>query len=617
MTQRDKNMAKLLGIVVVVGGGLMGGLMFFRAISTASQDIEDLTFKKTESQAQVKKVRDFIPLLKQYRRLSLAGELHLAARVYRNDLLELFRKHEVQELTFNDEQPKSKSAATRSSYDTAEKKQIKAPLWTGINYQVRFKTKLANLVAFIKDFQNTPRMHRIKTLSIDRQDEKKDDMLQVSLTFEALSILDAEQYQQKAGINDVPGLQRVEAVDTLATLRNGPSSMALLGWMAGPKGAVVPPLNPPLTWVRKYGDIARKNLFMGFVQVSGSLYEGMDKAPPSDDDINTMRFNRFISLTDDEGKVEAMLWDASTNDKKRLKTAGGFNKFTMLQSGESPPSPVVDGVVVKIEPTEIVFRVALRASDPTSSKWWRYPIYNHFYNLHQDDFSTLAGQGKVKEPDRTNLYVVNQSYWEKLINKQVDLYPDGKTFRFVKDSMRGEIVYSDREVLIVRVNEWPPTPLGPSVSADRIYPKAKSIYHIQKNHLADLLADKALTGTKKLKADEMERVYVMRTPYWDLLAHQFVIHSDSSRGTFTFYKEPMVLIKGDVISRTEELVVFRVAEKYCHCAGDRDTGVKDRWHEGFCVLKIDRMAQDALLEPLAESRLAEFLKPVAAAAAGQ
>jgi hypothetical protein len=347
--------------------------------------------------------------------------------------------------------------------------------------------------------------------------------------------------------------------------------------------------------------------------VSGDSPGNEGPAAP-DDVINAMRFNRFISLTDDEGKVEALMWDASTNVMKRLKLSGGFSKFTLLQTGDE--KTVVNGVVLKIEPTEIIFRVALKASDPTSSKWWRYPTYNHFYNLHQDDFSTLAGQGKVQEPDRNNLYVVNQNYWEKLIAKQVDLYPDGKTFRFIKDSMRGEIVYSDREVLIVRINEWPPNYLGSSVSADRIYPEAQSIYHIQKNHFNDLLADKALAG-KKLKGDEIDRVYTMRTPFWDLLAHQSVLHPDSLRGTFTFYKEPMVLIKGDIISRGEELVVFRLADKYCHCVGDSELGIEDRWHEGFCVLKIDRMAQDALQAPLPKERLAEFMKPAAAAAAGQ
>jgi len=616
MTQRERNMATVLGIAVVVGGGLYGGYSFYKAIAGTGKEIDDLKTSKDEAQARLKKVRDDLPALNQWRRLSLHGDLSLAAREYRADLRKLTLKHELIDLDFPDQQPHTKATLTKMGWDAATSKQGKLPLWTGINYTISFKAKLATLVAFIKDFQNTPRMHRIKSFTFERVSEKEGELLAVRMSFEALSILEAEQVQQKAGIHDGPGLKLADGLDAVAALRHGPAGLGFATWAAGPKGPSVAPLNPPLVpLLRKYSDIALKNFFVGFVEIKGSSgFDKFGKVPP-DDVINTMRFNRFIRYTVDQGKVEAGLWDASTNTKTRVRETGGFNRFpllqTVLQTGVE--EPVVQAEVVKIEKSAIIFRVALKASDPKNSKWWRYPMDNHFYSLHHDDFSTLAAAGKVRESDRGNLFLVNQAYWDNLTTKgkdRVELDADGRGFRFVQDFTRGDIVYSDREVLIVRLPDWPPPPLGPSVSIDRIYPDPV-IYRIQKNHFADLLADKDLTGTKKLKADEIDRVYAVRTAFWDLLAHQKVVFPDSSRGTFTFYGD---LVKGDVISRTEELVVLRVAEKYCHCPGDKDLGIPAGWHEGFCVLRIDRVAQDALMEPLSEVRVKEFLKPAVTAA---
>ena len=334
-----------------------------------------------------------------------------------------------------------------------------------------------------------------------------------------------------------------------------------------------------------------------------------------------MRFLRYVGLTNDNGKEEAWLWDASQSlEKKRIKKSGGFDRFTLLQTANF--KPVVQGVVVSFEKSELVFRVALKASDPSSSKWWRYPTYNHFYNLHPDDFATLAAAGKVNESDKGNLYLINDAYWEKLTKgarQQIEVYPDGKSFRFSSDFSHGDIVHSDRDVHIVRISSWPPgTTDKPSLGIERMYSDDKTIYRVHKNHFADMLTDKTLASSKKLKADEIDRVYAMHTSYWDLLTHQKLLYPDSSRGSFTFYKKGFELVRGDIISANDEMVVFRVAEKYCHCPGDGN-GVKDHWHEGFCLLKMDNMVQDSLLAPvsLSDARLKEYLKPAAAASAGQ
>ena len=182
--------------------------------------MDDLQASITESEVKIKKVRDGAPAIQLWRRLSLTGDEKIAARSYRETLTELLQKHNVQELNFRDEQQKSKSTLMVPGFDPVTNKQSKVPLWTGINFQVNFKTKLANLVALVKEFQQLPMMHRIKTLTIERTDEKKEgELLTVVLSFEAIIILNADKIQDKAGFKDVSGLQKAEIADTLAGLR--------------------------------------------------------------------------------------------------------------------------------------------------------------------------------------------------------------------------------------------------------------------------------------------------------------------------------------------------------------------------------------------------------------
>ena len=71
------------------------------------------------------------------------------------------------------------------------------------------------------------------------------------------------------------------------------------------------------------------------------------------------------------------------------------------------------------------------------------------------------------------------------------------------------------------------------------------------------------------------------------------------------------LVRIDVVQQDPELVVFKLPKKYCHYAGikgdDTKKGVAARWHEGFVVLKMERMVEDALLEPLPEEAVRKLL----------
>ena len=189
------------------------------------------------------------------------------------------------------------------AYDRAAGKQV--PI-VGADFchemLVRARAKMANLVAFLQEFQKEPKMHRIKSLSIERSDisaRKEADYMTVQIGIEALIILDADQVQKRANVPDKATL----ALETSATLRQGPNGLALIGWSLS--GGSVQPLNPPLVAIRNYADIARKNIFVGPpVEKEDS---GLPTRPPDDEIVNMMKFTRFIGLINDGKQIEAKL----------------------------------------------------------------------------------------------------------------------------------------------------------------------------------------------------------------------------------------------------------------------------------------------------------------------
>ena len=49
-------------------------------------------------------------------------------------------------------------------------KSAKVPIYTGMVFTFRAKCRMGGLVGFLEEFQKTPKMHRIRSLSIERPD---------------------------------------------------------------------------------------------------------------------------------------------------------------------------------------------------------------------------------------------------------------------------------------------------------------------------------------------------------------------------------------------------------------------------------------------------------------
>src|SRR6185295_14030501 len=135
----------------------------------------------------------------------------------------------------------------------------------------------------------------------------------------------------------------------------------------------------------------------------------------------------------------------------------------------------------------------------------------------------------------------------------------------------------------------------------------KTIYYVNSKHFGDLEADKNLPNGRTVLHGDIDRIYVMRTDYWDeLWVHHRILKQEQGNSVFKFYGD---LVCGEIIRRTEgETVVFRIWEQYCHCKEDSARKIEDHWHEGFLMLHIDENVADSLYNPLPPSRLSEFLK---------
>jgi hypothetical protein len=606
MTQRERTMATILGGGVVFGVGFFGFLMFYNAFVASGAAIEKLEKDIADAKNEIDFVKRDSAKLQRWRRLSFTGDLDQTRGAFKEYLIEKLRRHSLTNSFNFDAAP-----ADARSLIIHPTKQGKLPIYTGINFFVRFKAKMPNLVSFIQDFQSEPKLQRIKAMTVERADDKKDDWLTVQMTFEALTILDADKSVKPAMFMPT---QPVLKWDTKAFLAGAPNGIAMLGWSITPFSIRLDPLNPPLTSTRRYNDIARQNPFVGTVEVKPIIGSGFGDAPPKDELINVMRFSRLVSLIDEQGNSEAWLWNPANNKWYRMRTKPGYDTFPLVQTEKE--RAVVYGKLVKIQDNDIVFRVALKPAFPGSTRWWRYPEGNNFYRLHPEDQDKLLQDESIAESDRNDVYLVPVPFWEKLTRKdkgKIDVSKDGKSFRVLGDAAFGTIVFSDAKVVIIRMNGWPPgnAPVAPSVAASRLYPEADAIYYVESKHFKELQA------SKKVKEGEIDRICVMRTEHYNHLRQQRIIRSTTGGGggmgggggggnSFAFYTD---LIKCDIISEGNDMVVFRLAEKYCRCPGDRDTGVEDRWHEGFCVLRLHGFAQDALQAPLSPSKVKELLNP--------
>jgi hypothetical protein len=622
MNSRERTLALILGVLIlffVLGGG---GYAFYSAYKGGQDNIKVLEKELEETNIKVRAVVSEQPRLNRWRRLSLPSDVSKARSEYNQYLRNLMKRTGMLEQSITADKNEFRSAILHPT------KPNKIPIYTGLTFDVDARASMTTLIAFLKDFQSTSKMHRIKRLTIDRSEigaatkqpkgkgpsrwEDPPDLM-VKITIEALIILDADVLQKRTKIAD----RAILIAEALSALRGGPTGQFLAAWAIGPSGPEVPPINMPLLSVRNYDDLPKRNIFKGRDPIV--VDENAKIVPLADEEYNVGMFRTFLSLVTEYGprgqtiSVEAKLWDWRDSPKlgtKIIKTSPGFNRIPIVQTRDK--TLLIYGQVVKISndsPREIVFKVGLNAADPSSSKWWRYPKDENFYRLHKDDVAALVASKKVKEDDYNQLYLVSDGYWEDMVTKtKVHMSSDKKTFHFPGSSGWGDVVYRDSAVLIIKMFTWPPygSPAQPSLAASRLYPDGGQIYSIHQNHLAQLIA-----AGKRVKESEIDRIFVLNSNFYDYLHTDKLIMTPGGL-KFTFFNN---LLRGDIIEQNDDVVVLRVAEQYCQYPGEEyKVGADDTpkkiapyWHAGYCSLRVGQKVQEALLRPLTATQIQEVL----------
>jgi hypothetical protein len=578
MTQRERTMLTLvcgvLGAVAVIGGLFY----FIRAFTNVKRDLDAEQTQVAELENKLIKVKADQRVLEHWRQLSLPGDLNVARGDYKQYLIDLMRKTNVQLETFPQAPQDSKSTAAFPNKN-------KSPVWTGINFNVRAKTDMAGLVAFLEEFQKTPKMHRIKALTVERSEttaKKGSQELTVQFTVEALSILDADK-DLKKGLDPEKARIRSAELEVLMGLRRAPLGLFAAGWALSPtgsaaKGQILMPLNPPLA-LRNYKDIVKRNIFI----TAEPARQYTEPQPLPDDTINRMRFNRLVAMLTDpkDNKVQIKLYDLWTGDMKRYKPSGGFDRIPLLQTapinyGQSltedtgipgqqnaVPAVLVYGVVKAIEDRDVVLQIMLNTSEANNSSWWRYPDQYKYYKLQKEDLTRM----RLRPEDEGHLYVCSRKFWDQQVQeKRLDIRSGGKFYVCNTDSSHGAIVHEDNSAVIIRPASWPPQaavedPKG--VAVYRLYPQWDTIYEIQKDHFNQLMAQ-----NNKLKKEDIVDLCVMHKDFWEFLEQDGLIKPEGGGGTWVLYPAKK-LMKFEKIEQdaNKDIVVFRLPPKNCYYPG--------------------------------------------------
>lgn len=323
MTQRDQKIVMLLvlGILALGIGIVLVKTSFVDPISEYNNKISSLEDKKDQVWQQINLIEAGRKDLEKAKRMSLPAQQVKAAASYDQYLVDLLRESGLTEVFVQGPPPADpKSAPTVPTAVTAPKKAGH----TILNYTVRAKGSLAAVVTALENLQRTPIMHRVRGLSLGRQDnnsskEANTGKLLVQMTIEAMIV---------AGVK----------ADQEAKLK--PNADAKL---------------PTESYPRKYTDIARKNIFIGPVPLPPQP-PVVDLTEPTAEEKIIPEFVR-LTHTDalaQEAFLRTLIFQMPET-RLRSKPGSGYDWFTI--KNEERTKDLVRARVLRIDERDVYFQV--------------------------------------------------------------------------------------------------------------------------------------------------------------------------------------------------------------------------------------------------------------------
>ena len=322
MNAREFRLVILLGVILAVGGASIGFYFWFwKPLAEYNSTIVRLEKANKDKRLQKEETYNEMRNLERLRTMSLSPKPVDAKSEYENYLFDLLGKCNLSSYDLRQGQISEVKGTGGQAPGTAK------PGHQILSYDLRIaKADLRNVVKALQMIQQTPLVHRISRLAIERVDtsaKNTTDQVKVQMTIESLIISRAE--ARPGGPLAVD--PRLSTIEAAAMAQHGPTGLALLPWYFGPSGPFARTQLAIDSAYRDYGDIAKRNIFVGPVpSFRPKDIQTADELPPANFDI--LQYVR-LDTTDATNKEAYFRNLVFPIQPIRAKPYSGFDKINI------------------------------------------------------------------------------------------------------------------------------------------------------------------------------------------------------------------------------------------------------------------------------------------------
>ena len=451
MNSSDNRVLVLLLCVALVGGLLyMGYNLFLLPLQQCDNEIARLRADNQTKTLQILKIVRDRKRLQQWRVLSLPGAENLpkgkglppqndrdSALLEAQHRYSAYLRNLLKKYNLNSNQTPHGLSVDLKNIPTVG---LNVPVYTPLRFSLEARGRYDNMIKMVDEFQKTPLLQRIRSLTIKQGQAKSRkgprESLVMTLVVEALVVNGA----RKRGENLFAVTQPFVALDAaLIALHCRPSGASVLPWHKIYAAAVSP--------AHTYAELARKNIFDG---KPPAVIKKIAKRRPSPNMLTTTFLTDVtVSAT---GAREANLFNRLTDQVIQLQSLPGGNGMPLLKS--SSGGTVIRGEAVRIDTSGVVFRVLLVArSHDEEPEHLRYKKTDAIYRLYGPDADALVKAGVIRSEEIARTYKVPVPYWETLLDEETLKLAPGGRFAFRFELVRGRILKRDDRLVLIKLDD--------------------------------------------------------------------------------------------------------------------------------------------------------------------
>ncbi len=363
MNPRERALLTILLSILGVGVAFFVGYQWFYVpLTRHNARIATLQGEVEKSEADLQLLNNERKLiLEKARQRSLPQSTEKAISQFSRYLQSVLREHS---LTIDDLQ--SPQGAPVEAKQIGGVKTVKAN-HVVLAFQVRAKGTLPSLVAALEEMQNTPLVHRVKNLTVERADNTSKDpnpKLSINLVVEAMIVSKPAAGTPAAAAAAKVVDRELLLLDIVAARTGNPVGLAMLPWIFGEKGPLPEYVLHRDESKRNYGDIAALNIFTGMVpyipepepKKTTKVKKEDSTPPPVPLDYTVLSYVRLVTTS--PGSHEAFLRNQLVRTSEmRLRdiASSGYDTFRIME--EDGKRELFKAKVLRIEQRDVYFQV--------------------------------------------------------------------------------------------------------------------------------------------------------------------------------------------------------------------------------------------------------------------